>query len=296
MKRTQQLAVLAALVLAMPLAGCQDRDAADSHAAAPAPSAAPTVSGGELAPTDALEADNSRVQRKLIQTAQLHVEVDNYEKARRQLESELASIGGFVADAEIQHRDGDVSRATLTLRVPSERLHDFLTSAAGSGTVIHESLKTQDVTDGYVDLKARLDNARRLESRLLGLMSERASGMKDLLEVEREIARVRGEIERYQGKLRMWDKQVAMSTVELSIFTRHVYVAAKPPSLSNKLDKALGSSFGALVALGQGLLLLATVLVPWVLPLALVVWGFVRLVRRFRRRAQLAPAAAVPAE
>jgi hypothetical protein len=278
------------------LAGCRDAgDAASTSepmttTAAPGPAA--SAEADALAAVD-LPGEKAPVQRKLIQDAELHIEVDNYEKARRELDAELAAVGGFVANAEVQHRDGAVSQAKLTLRVPSDKLHGFLGTAAGQGKVLHENLKTEDITDGYYDLQARLDNARRLEGRFLALLTEKAHGMKELLEVERELARVREEIERYEGKLRMWDKQVAMSTVELSLFTRQIYTAAAPPTLSEKMSDTLGSSWGALVALGQGLVLLATLLVPWLLPLLAMAW-LVRTVWRRRRRTASPPEIVTP--
>ena len=242
MTRPNAILLPVLLCLALPLAGC--RDAGDSampsnEGPPPAASAAPTatLASGEadaLTQVD-LAGEQAAVDRKLIQNAELHLEVDNYEKARRALDAELGSLGGFVANAEVQHRDGDVSHAKLTLRIPSDKLHGFLGTAAGQGKVMHENLRTQDITDGYYDLQARLDNARKLETRLLALMTEKAHGMKELLELEREIARVREQIERHEGKLRLWDKQVAMSTVELSLLTKQVYTAAAPPTLSEKM-------------------------------------------------------------
>lgn len=282
------------LALALPLAGCLeagDRAMPSNEGPPPAASAVPaTNASGEadaLTQVD-LAGEQAAVDRKLIQNAELHLEVDNYEKARRALDAELATLGGFVANAEVQHRDGDVSQAKLTLRIPSDELHGFLGTAAGQGKVMHENLRTEDITDGYYDLQARLDNARKLETRLLALMTEKAHGMKELLELEREIARVREQIERHEGKLRLWDKQVAMSTVELSLFTKQVYTASAPPTLSDKMSDTLGSSWGALVALGHGLLLLATLLVPWLLPLALIVLA-ARAVWRRRRRNSTPP-------
>lgn len=296
MTRPSSLLLPVLLSVALPLAGCleaSDHAMPSNEAPSTAASVSPTgaADGDALAQVD-LAAESAAIERKLIQNAELHLEVDNYEKARRALDAELGSLGGFVANAEVQHRDGDVSQAKLTLRIPSDRLHGFLGTAAGQGKVLHENLRTEDITDGYYDLQARLDNARKLETRLLALMTEKAHGMKELLELEREIARVREQIERHEGKLRLWDKQVAMSTVELSLFTKQVYTASAPPTLGERMSDTLGSSWGALVALGHGLLLLGTLLVPWLLPLALAAFA-IRTIWR-RRRKRTAPSLVAP--
>ncbi|MEZ4439713.1 MAG: DUF4349 domain-containing protein [Polyangiaceae bacterium] len=296
MMRHSKALALATVLVSTSLVGCADFEAGDAAPEAPA-AASPTPTqaseDGYRAKGSGAESENeeSVVGRKLIRTAELHVEVESYEKARRELDRELAAIGGFVAGADVAHQDGSVSRATLTLRVPADKLDAFLATTADAGKVLHEQIHAEDITDGYTDLEARLANARRLEGRFLAILDEQARGMKELLEVERELARVREEIERFEGKKRMWDKQVAMSTVNLSLFTRHVYVAQAPDTLGTKLEKTLGGSFTVLVKLGQGLLLAAIALVPWLLPFALVAFALRALYRRIMRREREAAAA-----
>ncbi len=222
--------------------------------------------------------------RKLIQTAQLHVEVGDYGAARKRLDTLLASYGGFVADARIDHNDGEVSHASLTLRVPSDKLSIFLNEAAGEGKVVQEQLSAQDITDAYVDTNARLKNARHLETRLQELLATKTSGVKDLLEVERELARVRGEIERYEAQIRSWDERVSMSTIELQLTTRQVYAAAPPKTFGDRIKATLGGSWEALASFGRAAVLVAVALVPWALPLGLMGLALRALVRRFGRR------------
>src|SRR5205823_10851551 len=64
------------------------------------------------------------------------------------------------------------------------------------------NVSAEDVGEEYVDVAARMANARRLESRLIDLLAARTGKLKDVLDVEQELARVREEIERYEGRLR----------------------------------------------------------------------------------------------
>ncbi len=228
---------------------------------------------------DEEDAPQALTQRKLIQTGELRLEVAAYAAARAAIDAELKRVGGFVANAEVRHHHDKVSSATLTLRVPQRHFHSFLRAAAGEGTVQHESLQTQDVTDVYIDTKARLRNAQRLETRLVQLLNNNTDGVKDLLEVERELARVRETIERHQGRLKMYDKQVNMSTLKLDLITREVYAAAVPATLGERISATFGDSATALGVFGRGILLFAVALVPWLLPLALLGWALVRGVR-----------------
>ena len=105
-----------------------------------------------------------------------------------------------------------------------------------------------------------------------------------MLEVERELGRVREEIERFQGQLNRFDDQVAMSTVTLKISTRRVFAAGATPSLGERISRTLGGSWQVLVAAGHAVLLIAVALVPWLLPLLLVAFGIRALAKRWQRR------------
>jgi hypothetical protein len=75
----------------------------------------------------------------------------------------------------------------------------------------------QDVGEEFVDVTARVTNARRLEERLNTLLSTRTGKLDEVLRVERELARVREEIERYEGRLRYLSTRVATSTLTITV-------------------------------------------------------------------------------
>lgn len=294
--RTRRFALATCLVLW----GCAERDQSSAapaklpptHAEAASPTAAAvgdtaapdiTRAGGDNAPLPA--------QRKLIQTAELHIEVDAYETARRALDKQLAALGGWVENARVEHSDGHVSSAELTLRVPADKLGELVSDAAGFGRVLHESLDTQDVSESYWDMSARLKNAKRLEARLLELLGSSAGNVTQLLEVERELARVREQIERFEGQLQRYDDQVTMSTVKLRLATRQTYAAGTEPTVGERVKVTLGGSWQVMVGAGYALLLVVVALLPWLVPLGFAGWLVRSAVRRRRaRRALAAPA------
>jgi len=272
---------------AFALAGCVDQDAPQARAPATSPDA---LADGKLASKDAAPTEQdgrdgaARDQRKIIQNAEVRLEVDSYASARRELDALLASHGGYVADVTVEHVDGNVSRAQLVLRVPNERLASFLSETAGAGEVLHEQLRSQDITDQYVDLESRLRNAKRLESRLIELVGGNTDTVADLLAVERELARVRGEIEQMEGQKRLWDKQVDLSTVNVDMIARRVYASAPPKSLVERVESIFDGSVSSLLSVARGALLLMVALVPWLLPLLLLAWTVRRVARLVRSR------------
>lgn len=282
MKNLRLIAVAILLTLLALGTGCLDAsDEAPVSSTSPA-APPPTQQDEPAAPADASDGsiETSRdPERKLIQEAEMHLWVEDYAETKRSIEQRLEDSGGYVDSAEVDHSEGRVLVANLVLRVPAPKLNAFLHGAMGLGRVTHESLGTTDVTTEYYDLEARLVSARKLEARLLELVGAETTEVKDLLEVERELARVRSQIEQLEGRKRMFDGQVAYSTVRLRISTDPVYLASSPPTLLEQVWQTAEGSVRALVGVGRGAVLVAVALAPWLPLLMLAVWGVRRVGR-----------------
>ncbi len=242
------------------------------HRSAPAPSgAAPLPAPGDLAklPT-----------RKLIRDGEIHLVVNRYDAARRAIEERVTAAGGFVARTSVAHSAGRVSYATLVVRIPAPRFDEVLRAVLQLGSVEREATGSRDVTDEYADAAARLGSARKLEARLLGLVDTRPGKLSDLLEVERELARVREGIERLEGQVRLFDEQVELATLTVHLDVRQIYAPDRAPTLGQDARGTFGDSARLLGRALRWSLLGAIALAPWAplwaLPLAY-------LVRRRRR-------------
>ena len=73
------------------------------------------------------------------------------------------------------------------------------------------------MTKAYFDTDARLKNARVMEERLIEMLKTKTGKVSDLLQVEKELGRVREDIEKMQGELKYWDSQVQFATVTISL-------------------------------------------------------------------------------
>ncbi len=73
------------------------------------------------------------------------------------------------------------------------------------------------MTKAYFDTDARLKNAHVMEQRLIDMLKTKTGKVSDLLQVEKELGRVREEIEKMQGELKYWDSQVQFATVTISL-------------------------------------------------------------------------------
>jgi hypothetical protein len=102
------------------------------------------------------------------------------------------------------------------LRVPAGKAGGVLTNIRGLGRVEGENSTAEDITEGYVDLEARLKNAKSSEARISELFRQ-AGKIADVLEVEKELTRVRGDIEAFEAKKKNWDILTEMVTIEVQL-------------------------------------------------------------------------------
>ena len=223
--------------------------------------------------------------RKLIRTGSMSVAVDDYGPFQTSLEQRVEEMGGFVADASLSHYAGRVSWATLTIRVPAEHFEELIGWAESEVEVQSLDIGTQDVTEEWVDVRSRIDNGKRTENRLLQLLDDRTADLEDVLAVERELARVRQEIERAEGRMRVLSDQVSLATLTLSVSVRNPYEpAVDPPGFGRMIADTFHGSIQAMVALGKGLVLVATAAAPWLLLMAIFAYVSYRILRRLLRR------------
>ncbi len=102
----------------------------------------------------------------------------------------------------------------------------------GQVTKIAEA--TDDVTEEYIDVEARLANSKRLEERIVELLEERSGKLADILEIERELARVRETIERIEGQLRYLSNQTSLATITIELREQKDYVPPEPISFASQ--------------------------------------------------------------
>lgn len=236
------------------------------------------------------------VGRKLVRSARLDLLIEDYAATRPAIERILAAVGGMLTEAEIGHYGRSVS-ASLVLRVPAESLDRVLGELRALGKVEHEGLGTEDVTRQYVDTDARLRNLTQTEGRLRALLESQAGDLASILEVEREITRVRGEIEALTSQLQQLDERVALATIRLGLREEAPDVVHEPDDMWKPV-RALGRnalvilevSVGALIAFLAALATGALYALPWLVPVIVVLalkprWrrGLAGLLRRRKR-------------
>ncbi|HKT09987.1 MAG TPA: DUF4349 domain-containing protein [Gemmatimonadaceae bacterium] len=211
----------------------------------------------------------------LIRTAQASVEVAVLDTGVSGVRAVAQRVGGYVANVSVQDGRDEPHSATLEVRMPASRFDEALAALHPLGKVESVSVSTADVGEEYVDVNARMDNARKLERRLIGLLATRTGKLKDVLDVERELSRVREEIERYEGRLRYLRTRAAVSTISVTVH-EPVPVVGERGSTS-VLAEAFRQAWRNFVSfIAQGIAAMGVLV-----PLAVIAAGLLLVARRF---------------
>ena len=246
-------------------------DAADRVRIPVAAQAAPRQAAPAQAPTGA----------RIVRTATLRLVAANFDRIRPAVDRILQNIGGFAGALTASNRPGEPRSISGTLRIPSSRFDAAIAELRQLGRVTEESQNAEDVTSTVADLDARLSNSRVTERRLTEVLERRTGGVADVLEVEREIARVRGEIEQMEAQRKQLDRRIEYATLTMEIVEeRAAAVNLGPVPIPTRLRLAIadGIASAATSMLAVTLLLLrrGPALLLWALLLAPPVWWMLR--------------------
>jgi hypothetical protein len=214
----------------------------------------------------------------VIRTGQANIEVDSLERAVREVRLLARRVGGYVANSAMQTGRGELRSASLEVKLPADRFDEGLNGLAPIGKLESVNVTAEDVGEEFSDVAARMANARRLEARLLDLVATRTGRLKDVLDAEQELARVREQIDRYEGRLRYLKAHAALSTLTICV---HEPVPIAGHAGSSVLGEALEQAWRNFVGLAA--LVIASLGV--VLPLGAVLALAWLAVRRWRSRA-----------
>jgi hypothetical protein len=218
---------------------------------------------------------------KVIKEGQveLRVERDTFGASVDEVMLLARRFGGSVQSTAID--DSGEGRGTVIVRVPSDRFEETLTELRDIGRIESQYVDTQDVTDEFVDLEARIRNARTAEHVLLNLMDE-ASTIADTIRVQNQLERVQENIERMRGRLRVLEDQTSFSTLAVDVIEEG---APKEAEEAGTLIKAWRDAVDGFMGVISGVIVASGV----VLPVAIMALIVALLVRRFRPRFERGP-------
>lgn len=223
-------------------------------------------------------------ERKLIQSAEASLIVEDFDAVPERIESLVRQHQGFIANSRIGGRRGARRTGYWQVRVPAERFEPFLAATSGIGEVVSIHRKSQDVTEEYFDVEARIRNKRVQEEGLLKILEERPGKLEDVLAVERELSRVREEMERMQGRLRLLANLTSLATVNIEVEEVKGFVPAESPTFARRISRNFEMSLDSLRQTGEYLVIALVVFLPWLLIVAILYFPVFLIIRQMIRR------------
>jgi len=283
--RSGLLFVVGAL-LAISLVACGGASSTRSDGGG-SPAAPPANTSGE-AKTDTATSTGGGVPspsttsgRLLTRTGSVDLVVKSVTEAAEAARRAATSAGGFVSDSSFSGSGSDVA-ATLTLRVPGDRLDDVVASLRALAIEVRSATtSTQDVTEEAADLEATLRNLRAVEGQYQTLLN-RSGSIPEVLQVQERLNQTRLQIDRTEARRRVLAGQVELATLNVSLRPEPVAVPEQPapPGRLARIAEAWRES----VEMLDGTLVGAAILVAylwWMIPIgAALVWGMYVLIRR----------------
>lgn len=234
-------------------------------------------------------ADEVQSERKLTYYANVSMETKTYHETISGIEALVTEVGGYIGSSNIEDYGDDEEKtysryASFEIYVPAGSLDGFLSQLGDIANVRSTQKQVQDITQPYYDTKSRLDSLLEQEDRLLELQKD--ATLSETLEIEGYLSNIRYEINYLNNMMQVYEREIAMSTVSLSLtevvdFTPPV---AQDPSLGDKIVDAFKSSFEFFGDFGEGLLIVLIFLLPFLVISAIITVVIVVCVKKGAKR------------
>jgi hypothetical protein len=260
------------LTAALLLVGCSV--GAHDESLAPQPGVVAPEDGGAVGGGDVVDED-----RDVIVNGSVTVTADDPLAAAEDAVRIVESAGGRIdGRTEYAPTRGDRGSATLTLRIPAERLNAVLADLKELGRADEVSISSYDVTVETKDLEARISSLRASIERLNGFLAQ-ADDVDQLIALESQLTTRQGELESLEAQQRVLADQVAMSTISLYLRSE----AEAPDTAPDDFWSGLAAGWAGFVAFWAGLLVALGVALPWLVALGIIAVIAILVVRRATR-------------
>jgi len=231
---------------------------------------------------DALTTD-----RKIIKTVRQTVQTTDYSGFVDAMRGRIAELGGYISDATYNDSayGGGARYASLTIRIPAERLDSFTATAREIGTVVYHNESANDITASYIDIDSRISVLAAEEKSLLAML-EKTETLEDTLTVKKQLSNVQGELASLRAQKNSYDSRIAFSTVFMTVNEVKTIEPPAEQGFGEELGARFHSSLEAIGGFFRGLGIWLLGDSPIIIILLAVGVGIFLLVRYIMRRAK----------
>lgn len=224
------------------------------------------------------------VERKVIKNCEININVENLEEVVKEIENKTEIMGGLISEANSQiNRNGNNISGNMRLRIPADNFVEMVRFIEEKGEVRRKRVYTNDVTEEYIDLDAKVAVLEAEEKSLLTIL-EKAENVGEMLQVKEYLLNVKKERESFQGRLKYLKNQVSYSTVHVQLYQP---VTSGAQVQANSFKNVWDNSLKALIKSVNGVMLVCSNLIVFgfgIAPIALPLGGAIFLVLFLKKR------------
>ena len=258
----------------------------------------PGASDGELAEREEDYADDSKeiggeiekpktevsdMQEKIIYSAELSIQVDEFDKAIGDIKQFVKDVKGFIESSgtyDPQYSSRAYASAKdghMLIRIPSAKFDEAIDKIGEMGKLTNSNISGDNITSQYRDVEVELKNLEIQEERIQEIM-KKAENVVDILEIERELNRIRTEINLRKTTIKNWDQLVDYSTIAINIREDKIStsnIEGSPfKNIGLKIQRGFIQSINIIVEGIAKLIVLIAKLIPFILIIAALAFVF----------------------
>jgi hypothetical protein len=224
------------------------------------------------------EKTQKSVEQKIIKTGNLRFETNDLQATYKEMITAVKKHQAIIQN-DNEGKEYESVYRRIIVRVPSKNFDLFLNDISkGVSYFDIKEISSQDVTEEYIDIDARLKAKKVLEARYLELL-KKANKVTEMLEIEKQLSAIREEIEAKEGQLRYMQSQVSMSTINIEFYKTVANEGGATISYGSKIWNAISSGFNGISSFFIGILSIW----PFLIILAVAVY-YIR--KRFKKKAK----------
>jgi hypothetical protein len=183
-----------------------------------------------------------KIPEKIKKTAEINITVEDYKKARTEIEKIIKSGNGYIGSENEQNNTYNITN-NMVIRVMNKDFDGMINKLMTvASNVNSKNITAEDVTAQFVDIQSRLKSKKEIEKRYLDIL-QKAVKVTDILEIEQKLGQIREEIEAKEGELKYLADQVDYSTINLNFHQEFEYTPTDKPGFFGRLGSAFGNGW-----------------------------------------------------
>jgi len=236
-----------------------------------------------------------RSNRMIVKNADVRLTVKDTDVAIDRATQIIGDAGGYIVSSRVWYQDyygNNLKYATITIGVPVDEFEKVLSRLRGLALkVVDETASGDDVTEQYVDLQSQLTNLESTRARIQDFLQD-AKTVDEALRINMELANIEAQIEQIKGRMNYLNDRSAYSTITTNLEPEFPVLTPTPTATPQPTATAIpwnpgeefGRAKGTVTVLYQGianfLIWLGVVILPIILPPALILWGIWKWLNR----------------